>query len=184
MLRSLSLALLSLPVLVACVAERSYDQLDTERYQVIRELGPGQVALRNATLEGDIGPIEGLEGNGVGTGYMDDYSNTIQVDGETERGTAFVAFYITDGQAFANLSRGVAHTFTAEDQSVLWAAGCSDTFAGEHYDATAQEVSLTFTDIDDDTVQVDYDVWSEEGDLSGSPLGTTARGSFHLDTTR
>lgn len=183
MLRSLSLSLLSLPLLVGCLStERSYNDLNVEGYEVMRELEPGQVALRNATLDGDIGPIDGLQGSGFGSGYMDEYSSRIQVDSETPEGTAFVVLYVNDAQAFANLPRGVAHTFTGTDQSVLTAQGCSDTYAGEHYDAVADEVSLTFTDIDHDTVEVEYEVWSERGDLSESPLGTSATGTFQMDT--
>ena len=95
-------------------------------------------------------------------------------------GATFVIFTINDSQAFMNLPRGVAHTFTAADQSVVSGAGCSDTYAGDHYDATAEEIALVLTNVDADTVEVEYEVFSDEGDLSGSPLGTSATGSFQM----
>lgn len=181
MSRPLLLALFSLPLAVGCVAERNYDNLNVDGFEVMRDLAPGQVALPGATLDGDIGPIDGLEGAGFGSEYSDGYSRTIQVDSETSRGTAFVLFWINDAQAFGDLQPGVTHTFTAADQSVVGGAGCSDTYAGDHYDATAEEIALTLNPVDEDTVEVDYVVWSQEGDLSGSALGTSVSGSFQME---
>ncbi len=181
MLRPLLLASLSLPLLAACSVERTYDNLNVDGFETVRQLEPGQVALHDATLDGDIGPISGLAGDGVGTGYLADYGSEIRIDGETGRGTAFVLLWVNDPEAFVNLPRGVAHTFTADDPSVVSGAGCSDTFEGEHYDATAQEISLVLEDVDANTVEVSYDVWSHEGDLSGSSLDTSASGSFQMD---
>lgn len=178
--RSLLAVVVSAPLFTACMVERDYatqvDGLDAV------SLPAGEMFIRQSTLEGDIGPVDGLRGEGVGSGWRDEGFAQIQVDGRTDRGTAFVVFYLNDMNQLRSLrgqgpvtirSEGVADEITAQ--------GCSDTFDGEHYDAVADEIVLEVEEVDAETLNVDYEIISLDGDLTDSPQSTTATGSFQVD---
>lgn len=176
---SLLAVVASAPLFTACMVERDYasqaDGLD------VMTLPSGELNVVNTALVGDIGPVRRIGGETVGSGMRDQGFAQVKVDGQTEEGTAFVVFYMEDIGALRNLRGQGPTTFRGDNiDEPISAQGCSDTFAGDHYDAAAEEVTLDVEQVDDETLEVDYEIVSTDGNLTESAEPTNAAGTFAL----
>lgn len=177
--RSLLAVVVSAPLFTACMVERDYasqaDGLDA------MTLPSGELSVVNTALVGDIGPVRSIGGETVGSGVRDQGFAQVKVDGQTDEGTAFVVFYMDDINALRNLRGQGPTSFDGNNyDEPITAQGCSDTYAGDHYDAAAEEIELEVEQVDDETLAVDYVVTSSDGNLTEHEAPTNAAGSFAL----
>ena len=179
LVRSALAVLASAPLFTACMVERDYasqaDGLD------VMTLPAGELSVVNTALVGDIGPLRGMDGTTVGSGMREEGFAQIKVDGQTSEGTGFVVFYMDDLSALRDL-RGLGPTELRGDDidQPISSQGCAETFDGAYYDAAAERLTLDVEQIDDATLEVDYEIVSTNGDLTESAEPTNAAGTFQL----
>lgn len=147
----------------------------------IRKYGESDPGFSLGALRGDLGPVRGFNDTRAQvTGYADEEfgdSSNVTVTGEVPNGGGFVSLDVYS----MNLRTVEAGQYSVSNGDVdMGVVVCSDSSDGSiHFDAMAEEGTITITDIDADRREVTIDTTTPSGDFAGTSTQQTA--SFQID---